>query len=65
MEYLVLVLVLNGCKGRTLARTPRKSRGRQVVNALRDNVVEILRIVMFNNCLDKNKKTSEMKSSRS
>lgn len=56
MEYLVLVLVLNGCEGRTLARTPRKSRGRQVVSALRDNVVEILRIVMFNNYLDRNKK---------
>lgn len=63
VEYLVLVLVLNGFKGRTLARTPTKSRGRQAVSALRDNVVDILRVVIFDTCKKKN--NAKMKSSRS
>jgi hypothetical protein len=67
MEYLVLVLVLNGCQGRTLVRTPRKSRGRQAVSALRDKVVDILRDVILYDCLVQNKKKykARMKSSRS
>lgn len=57
-EYFALVVVLNGCEGRT-ARTPMKSRGRQVVSALRDIVAEIRRADMLQYNL--NRKLAEKK----
>jgi hypothetical protein len=51
-EYFVLVVVLNGCEGRP-ARTPMKSRGRQLVSALRDKVAEMRRADMLQNNVNK------------